>query len=39
VVELLEGIIDVDGRALAPEPGEPPTAGGVVGRVRFRSAS
>jgi hypothetical protein len=43
VVELLEGIIDIDGRALAPalearDRGEPPPEGGVVDRVRFRSA-
>ncbi len=43
VVELLEGIIDIDGRALAPaldarDRSEPPLEGGVVDRVRFRSA-
>lgn len=42
VVELLEGIIDVDGRALAPSAGAPEGGGGagpgVVDRVRFRSA-
>jgi hypothetical protein len=43
VVELLEGIIDVDGRALLPrrearDPGEDPLPAGVADRVRFRSA-
>ena len=43
MVELLEGIIDIDGRALAPalearERSEPVVEGGVVDRVRFRSA-
>lgn len=43
VVELLEGIIDVDGRALLPspgarDPGEASLAAGVADRVRFRSA-
>jgi len=42
VVELLEGIIDVDGRALLPSPGarapgEAALTAGVVDRVRFRS--
>ncbi len=41
VVELLEGVIDVDGRALAPQamtgPGEAPLAEGVAAAVRFRS--
>ena len=43
VVELLEGIIDIDGRALAPalearDGNEPPLDQGVADRVRFRSA-
>jgi hypothetical protein len=43
VVELLEGIIDVDGRGLAPSPETPDAEesalpAGVVARVRFRSA-
>ena len=36
VVELLEGIIDVDGRALAAQSGAS-AEGGIVDRVRFRS--
>jgi hypothetical protein len=39
MVELLEGIIDVDGRALAPAAGDAAAADGVVDRVLFRSAS
>ena len=40
VVELLEGIIDVDGRALAPASGEVVAADdGIADRVRFRSGS
>jgi hypothetical protein len=40
VVELLEGIIDVDGRALRPSGGARDAAlpSGVVDRVKFRSA-